>query len=275
VSDSNLAEFVAFAEGLADASREILLAVASQVPEVGIKSDVSLVTATDRAVEARLREMIEARFPEHGVLGEELGQRDVDAEFVWVLDPIDGTAPFVAGLPVYGTLIGLAHGGRPVLGVIDHPATDDRWLGVVGEGTRRNGAPQRTRACANLETAFATNSSPDFLAPEERERFERLRASVRYMQYGGSCYACSPRGARTSRWMPASTSSTCSPSPPSSRRPGASSPIGTALRSIFPGRAAWWRRGTPGATATPWRFSPRVPEPRCEKDLGKAKGPER
>jgi fructose-1,6-bisphosphatase/inositol monophosphatase family enzyme len=170
VSDSNLAEFVAFAEGLADASREILLAVASQVPEVGIKSDASLVTATDRAVEARLREMIEARFPEHGVLGEELGQRDVDAEFVWVLDPIDGTAPFVAGLPVYGTLIGLAHGGRPVLGVIDHPATDDRWLGVVGEGTRRNGAPQRTRACANLETAFATNSSPDFLAPEERER---------------------------------------------------------------------------------------------------------
>jgi histidinol phosphatase-like enzyme (inositol monophosphatase family) len=189
VSDSNLAEFVAFAEGLADASREILLAVASQVPEVGIKSDVSLVTATDRAVEARLREMIEARFPEHGVLGEELGQRDVDAEFVWVLDPIDGTAPFVAGLPVYGTLIGLAHGGRPVLGVIDHPATDDRWLGVVGEGTRRNGARQRTRACANLETAFATNSSPDFLAPEEKERFERLRASVRYMQYGGSCYA--------------------------------------------------------------------------------------
>ncbi len=189
MSDSSLAEFVAFAERLADASRKILLAVASQVPEVGVKPDASLVTEADRAVEARLREMIGARYPEHGVIGEELGQRDADAEFVWVLDPIDGTAHFVAGLPVYGTLIGLARGGRPLLGIIDHPATDDRWLGVVGEGARRNGTPQRTRPCASLETAFATNSNPDFLMPEERERFERVRARVRYMQYGGSCYA--------------------------------------------------------------------------------------
>jgi histidinol phosphatase-like enzyme (inositol monophosphatase family) len=189
MSQSNHAEFVAFAESLADASREILLAVAAQVPEVGIKPDASLVTATDRAVEARLREMIEARYPAHGVMGEELGQRDIDAEFVWVLDPIDGTAPFIAGLPVYGTLIGLAHGGRPLLGVIDHPATDDRWLGVVGQGTARNGTPQQIRACESLETAFATNSSPDFMTAEERDRLERVRARARYMQYGGSCFA--------------------------------------------------------------------------------------
>jgi inositol-phosphate phosphatase/L-galactose 1-phosphate phosphatase/histidinol-phosphatase len=189
MSQSSHAEFVAFAESLADASREILLAVAAQVPEVGIKPDASLVTATDKAVEARLREMIEVRYPAHGVMGEELGQRDADAEFVWVLDPIDGTAPFVAGLPVYGTLIGLARDGRPLLGVIDHPATDDRWLGVVGEGTTRNGTPQHIRACESLETAFATNSSPDFMTAEERERLERVRARVRYMQYGGSCFA--------------------------------------------------------------------------------------
>lgn len=189
MSASKRAEFAAFAERLADTSRRMLLAVASQVPEVDLKADASLVTAADRAVEARLREMIEARYPEHGIIGEELGRRDVDAEFVWVLDPIDGTAQFIAGLPVYGTLIGLAERGRPILGVIDSPATGERWTGIAGVGTRRNGVPQRTRACAGLETAFATNSNPDFLNPEERERFERVRARVRYMQYGGSCYA--------------------------------------------------------------------------------------
>ena len=167
MSKSRLAEFVAFAGELADASRKILLAAASRVPEVGVKPDASLVTETDRAIEARLNEMIGDRYPGHGVIGEELGERDADAEFVWVLDPIDGTAHFVAGLPVYGTLIGLARGGRPLLGIIDHPATDDRWLGVVGEGTRRNGAPQCTRPCASLEAAFATSSNPDFLMPEE------------------------------------------------------------------------------------------------------------
>ena len=189
MSDSNIAELVAFAESLADASREILLAAAPQLPEISVKPDASLVTQADRAVEARLREMIGTRYPGHGVIGEELGESETDAEFVWVLDPIDGTAHFVAGLPVYGTLIGLARGGRPLLGIIDHPATDERWLGVAGEGAKRNGAPQRTRPCANLEIAFATNSNPDFLMPEEKERFERVRARVRHMQYGGSCYA--------------------------------------------------------------------------------------
>ncbi len=189
MTGSSLSEFVEFAEGLADASGKILLAADSQAPEVTIKADASLVTETDRAVEARLCEMIGDRYPGHGIIGEELGRREAEAEFVWVLDPIDGTAPFVAGLPVYGTLIGLARGGRPLIGIIDHPATDDRWLGVVGEGTRRNGAAQRTRACAGLETAFATNSNPDFLMPEEHARFERVRKRVRYMQYGGSCYA--------------------------------------------------------------------------------------
>ena len=91
-----------FAEKLADESRAILNAVAGSAPEVDIKSDLSYVTATDRRVEERLREMIEHEFPEHGICGEEFGSRDLDAEYVWVLDPIDGTAAYVAGIPVYG-----------------------------------------------------------------------------------------------------------------------------------------------------------------------------
>lgn len=183
------AQMVRFAERLADESRTILNEVAGEMPEVDLKADQSYVTETDRRIEARLREIIDAEHPEHGILGEELGSRDLDAEFVWVLDPIDGTAPFVAGIPVYGTLIGLARAGRPWLGVIDHPATSDRWVGVSGDWASFNGRPVRTRACAEFEPALMTNSNPDYFAPAERAAFDGLRARVRYTQYGGSCYA--------------------------------------------------------------------------------------
>lgn len=184
-----VAEFTRFAEELANQSSAILKAAAQTAPAVELKSDKSYVTATDKAIETRLREMIDGRYPDHGVLGEEHGSRDLDAEFVWVLDPIDGTAPFVAGIPVYGTLIGLARNGRPWLGVIDHPASGDRWVGVSGGWASHNGRPVRTRRCASLESALMTNSNPDFFTPQERARFDKLRAQVTYTQYGGSCFA--------------------------------------------------------------------------------------
>ena len=189
MNDEFTAQMVRFAERLADESRAILREVAGELPEVDVKADQSYVTETDRRIETRMREIIDADYPEHGVLGEEHGSRDLDAEFVWVLDPIDGTAPFVAGIPVYGTLIGLARAGHPWLGIIDHPATSDRWVGVSGEWATQNGAPIRTRPCAGFEPALMTNSNPDFFGPSERAAFDSLRARVRYTQYGGSCYA--------------------------------------------------------------------------------------
>jgi histidinol phosphatase-like enzyme (inositol monophosphatase family) len=179
----------AFAEELADESRSILHDAAGRTPEIDIKADLSYVTDTDRKVEERMREMIERQFPDHGILGEEFGSRDLDAEYVWVLDPIDGTAAFVAGIPVFGTLIGVARHGRPWIGVIDHPATAERWVGVSGERATFNGRPIRTRACSDLAPALMTNSNPDFFRPAERAAFEALRPQVRYTQYGGSCYA--------------------------------------------------------------------------------------
>jgi histidinol phosphatase-like enzyme (inositol monophosphatase family) len=183
------AQLTAFAEELADESRSILRDAAGRKPEVDIKSDLSYVTDTDRKIEERLRERIERRFPDHGIMGEEFGSRDLDAEFVWVLDPIDGTAPFVAGIPVFGTLIAVARRGRPWIGVIDHPATSDRWVGVAGERASLNGKPVRTRPCAELAPALMTNSNPDFFQPSQRAAFDALRQKVRYTQYGGSCYA--------------------------------------------------------------------------------------
>ena len=123
MTGTELEEFTAFAGQLADASRAELRASLGQPVQADPKGDGSPVTAVDRAVEARLREMIAARYPDHGIVGEEHGTAAPDREWVWVLDPIDGTLPFLAGLPVFGTLIALLLGGAPLVGVIDMPAT--------------------------------------------------------------------------------------------------------------------------------------------------------
>lgn len=182
-------ELVAFAEFLADEARGILREANAAPTQIQYKADASPVTELDRKIEARIRAHIDDRYPQHGILGEEHGSRDLDADMVWVIDPIDGTAPFIAGIPVYGTLIGVAHHGRPFIGVIDHPATDDRWIGVAGRFARHNGTPVRTRRCELLEEAFVTNSNPDFLDSDEMRAFTALKSRVRYVQYGGSCYA--------------------------------------------------------------------------------------
>lgn len=183
------AELLEFAERLADASREMLMAVMEQAPDVEIKPDASYVTSTDKAVEKKLREMITEFYPDHGIFGEEFDNINVDAEFVWVLDPIDGTAAFVAGIPVYGTLIGLAWNGKPFVGVIDHPATSDRWTGVAGRFAKHNGKPVSVRSCSSFKTAYTTCSNPDFMTPKEHARFTKLRKQAQYVQYGGSCFA--------------------------------------------------------------------------------------
>ena len=183
------AEYLAFAETLADQSRRMLLAVKGSAPKVDIKSDASFVTTADKAVEPALRAMIQETYPDHGILGEEFNNINIDADFVGVLDPIDGTAAFVAGIPVYGTLIGLAWQGQPYVGVIDHPITSDRWTGVSGRMAEHNGMPVRVRACASVETAYATCSNADFMSDTERARFDVLRKRAQYVQYGGSCYS--------------------------------------------------------------------------------------
>ena len=181
--------FLAFAETLADTSRAMLLEAAQQPPEVTIKGDASYVTTTDKAVEEKLREFIIAEYPDHGIFGEEFDNINIDAEFVWVLDPIDGTAAFVAGIPVYGTLLALAWKGKPYIGVIDHPLTDDRWTGVYNTCAFHNGTPVKTRACDNLETAYATCSNSDFMSDAQLERFTPVRKQLAYVQYGGSCFS--------------------------------------------------------------------------------------
>lgn len=179
-------QHIAFAVELADAARRILAAHAGDALGVSVKPDRSLVTQMDLMIEAELRAMIADRFPSHGIIGEEEGAESAGASAVWVLDPIDGTAPFIAGLPVYGTLIALAIDGVPQLGIIDIPPVDARWLGAPGRQTTCNGRPVSVRACAELALATMTNSNQDCIPPADRPALEALRGATATRVYGGA-----------------------------------------------------------------------------------------
>ena len=133
-------EHLALAIELAEEARAFVRPHFRSRVSVEEKPDGSPVTEIDTALEARLRGRIHARFPEHGIIGEESGAERRNADWVWVLDPIDGTQSFILGKPTFATLIGLMFQGKPVLGVIEHPALGDRWVGAAGMATVLNGA---------------------------------------------------------------------------------------------------------------------------------------
>jgi inositol-phosphate phosphatase / L-galactose 1-phosphate phosphatase / histidinol-phosphatase len=184
----DLDALAAFAGHLADISRGMLRA-AVDAPETEIKPDRSFVTATDRAIEQRLRREIALRFPDHGIIGEEEGRERPNAAVQWVLDPIDGTAPFIAGVPVYGTLISLAVEDTPVIGVMDMPAAGSRWVGVAGRPTTRNGLPCRTRGGVALDAAMMACMNPDFFSDGERAPLDALKSATHWRIYGTSSLA--------------------------------------------------------------------------------------
>ncbi len=179
----------AFAENLANASRTISLKYFRTEMSPQLKADASPVTIADRETEALLRDRIESTFPNHGIFGEEFGTIRTDAEFVWVLDPIDGTKAFVTGKPLFGTLIGLLHRGQAVMGVCDMPALNERWVGKRGHRTTFNGLPVQVRPCPKLENAWLYATSPQMFKNDNFRRFETLRKASQYAVYGAECQA--------------------------------------------------------------------------------------
>jgi inositol-phosphate phosphatase/L-galactose 1-phosphate phosphatase/histidinol-phosphatase len=153
------------------------------------KPDSTPVTATDREVETLLRKRIEAAFPGHGIIGEEFDAVRADADYVWVLDPIDGTAGFVTGKPLFGTLIGCVYKGEPLIGVIDHPALSERWVGGTGAPTTLNGKRARTRPCPRISDAMLYATSPYMFVGGDAYAFDALCETVKRPQFGADCYA--------------------------------------------------------------------------------------
>ena len=185
---SRILEFQGFATGLADAAGAVIRKYYRSPLAVESKSDASPVTVADREAEQMLRETIRATYPDHGIDGEEFPGERLGAEFVWHLDPIDGTKSFVVGRPMFGTLIALTRGGRPVLGVIDQCILGERWLGAAGRSSTWNGQPIRVRACAGLRDAILSMTSPQMFDAAERAAIGRLENAVKFPVYGGDCY---------------------------------------------------------------------------------------
>ena len=180
--------FTAFGESLVDASGKLILNYWRQGPEVYTKADASPVTIADRRAEATIREMIESEYPDHGIAGEEFGHEKMDAEYIWSIDPIDGTKAFISGSPLFGTLIALLKEGTPILGIIDIPATGERWIGGDKLPATLNGRPLQTRTGLNLCDATSGSTSPKMFTAGDMERLQRLHDKINLPIYGGDCY---------------------------------------------------------------------------------------
>jgi len=188
MNTNTINNFIDLAQRMAHISGDIIRPSYRHPNTVGVKDDASPVTEIDRAVESALRAMIEAEYPDHGIIGEEYGSLCPDAEYVWVIDPIDGTKAFMAGIPVFGTLIAIAHRGVPIVGVMDQPISGERWIGADGVPTTLNGRPVRVRSCPDLAEALICTASPEYYEGDERGAFDRLIGAVKWAVYGGSCY---------------------------------------------------------------------------------------
>jgi myo-inositol-1(or 4)-monophosphatase len=152
------------------------------------KSDASPVTAADRGAEELMRRLIKKRYPEHGIIGEEFGTENADAEFVWVLDPIDGTKSFITGVPLWGTLIGLLHQGQPILGCIHQPVMNQLLIGD-GSTTTLNGRVTRVRPCERLADAtLLTSDTLNLGKYQNGARCDRLSGQVKLYRTWGDCY---------------------------------------------------------------------------------------
>ena len=200
-------DFAAFVDRLAQVSGELILpffrsAIGADDKSMGGVFDP--VTEADRGAEAAMRRLIAETFPGHGVIGEEYGGDREDADYVWVLDPIDGTKSFISGLPTWGTLIGLMHHGRPVYGMMAQPFTRERYYGDGRRSRLRTLAPSRgetppsewstrtlhARACASLSEATLMTTSPALIRDaSDRAAYARVEDKVRLTRYGGDCYA--------------------------------------------------------------------------------------
>jgi myo-inositol-1(or 4)-monophosphatase len=188
---------VAFAHRLADIAGDVIRPYFRQRIEIIDKGAAKggvfdPVTHADRSAEQAIRALIERERPGDGVLGEEFGMKTSTNGLVWVVDPVDGTRAFITGRHEWGSLIALEENGRSILGILDQPVLDERFIGVNGMAeflTKRTRSPLRVRSCPDISEAVLCATHPDaYFSPTEREAFHRVRQAVRMNRFGGDCY---------------------------------------------------------------------------------------
>lgn len=181
---------IALAQRLADAAGVAIRPYFRTGLDSDRKGDATPVTIADREAEEAMRDLLKAERPEDGIIGEEFGSENPGARRQWVLDPIDGTAGFLAGRAMFGTLIALMVDGWPVLGVIDQPVAGERWIGAAGLPTTLNGKEVRCRPCRELAEATLATTGPHYFDDHQGEHFMSLAAKTDHkrMVMGGDCY---------------------------------------------------------------------------------------
>jgi len=188
-------DFATFVDQLADASGDAIkpfFRTSLSVDDKGGTRGFDPVTAADRAAESAMRALIHRMFPGHGIVGEEFGDEKADAEFVWVLDPIDGTKSFISGMPAWGTLIALMRSGTPVYGMMHQPFIGERFFGDGSRANYRGPVGKRAltvRPCASLREAVLYTTSPLLMDEPDRVAFGKVEKQARLSRYGGDCYA--------------------------------------------------------------------------------------
>ncbi len=188
-------DFAAFVDELASVAGETIrpfFRTALGVENKSLSGGFDPVTAADRAAETVMRALIKRTFPEHGILGEEFASDRPDAEYVWVLDPIDGTKSFICGMPAWGTLIALTRRGEPIYGMMYQPFTREYFTGDGSAASYRGPAGARelrVRPRAGREEAVRLPPRPLLMREPDLQIFQRVEQAVRLSRYGGDCYA--------------------------------------------------------------------------------------
>jgi histidinol phosphatase-like enzyme (inositol monophosphatase family) len=185
---NELNEYKKFCIILAQASADIIKKYFRTDISVESKKDDSPVTIADKKAEEVMRELIMKQFPNDGIIGEEYGNINEDAEYTWILDPIDGTKSFICGAYSFGTLIGLLKNGQPILGVYNHPIFNDFLIGDNQE-TRINGEKTSVRNCSELNQAILlTTDHLNIEKYQDIEKFNKLIKKVMLYRNWGDCY---------------------------------------------------------------------------------------
>jgi len=183
-----LLEYLNFANRLADEAGIISMEYFRTSLDIESKSDESPVTIADKNTELKLRSMIEKKYPDHGILGEEFDSINPDAEFIWVIDPIDGTKSYLAGHKDFGNLISLTQNKKPIIGIINCPAHDERWVGAKNQNSTINQQSSKTSSVTKIEDAYFFSSGLYFDEPHLRNAVDKIKHKVKYYRYGGDCY---------------------------------------------------------------------------------------
>jgi len=153
------------------------------------KGDNSSVTKADKEIETKIRDEIAKKYPEHGIIGEEFEDTKLDADYKWVIDPIDGTISFAIGKPVFGTLIALTYQDKPILGIINQPINNERWWGIDKELSYFNNQIIKTKDCKSISDAVFCTQSPFFFTGKIKEQIDKITSQTKYQHQGGAVYS--------------------------------------------------------------------------------------